>query len=113
MLVEQHTHHIGRVLEEELVDPDEVDIGIISSRRRRVGGDEESDRDDHIRITRQRSGDVGFVVGFGYGLDEARVVDAEAFHRTHQALKRELVERAVIDLADVGDQVRGEPGGCL
>ena len=56
--------------------------------------------------------DVLLVVGLGGGLDEARL-EAEALLRRVQALVGVLVERAVVDLADVGHEADGEAVGDL
>ena len=76
-------------------------------------GDEEAVGDQHVGVALQRRGDVGGVVGLGHRLDEAGVLDAEALVGGGHALEGELVERAVVDPADVGDEVDAEAVGSL
>ena len=57
-------------------------------------------------------GDVRLVVGLADRLDVARL-DAEALDGSLHAVVGELVERAVVDLADVGDEGDLEALGCL
>ena len=65
------------------------------------------DGDHHVGVVLEGRVDVLGVVGLGRGLDVVGL-EAEAVGRGLHALVGVLVERAVVDLADVGDQADGE-----
>ena len=70
-------------------------------------GEQEASGDHHVGVVLEGRVDVLGVVGLGRGLDVVGL-EAEAVGRGLHALVGVLVERAVVDLADVGDQADGE-----
>ena len=107
VLVEEHADVVVRELGLELVDADEVRLGVRLGGRQRVGGEQEARGDHHVGVVLEGRVDVLGVVGLGRGLDVVGL-EAEAVGRGLHALVGVLVERAVVDLADVGDQADGE-----
>ena len=70
-------------------------------------GEQEADGDDDVGVALEGGGDVLGVVGLGHRLDVVGL-EAEALLGRRHALVGVLVERAVVDLADVGDEADGE-----
>ena len=89
-----------------MIDAEEVDIGVGFGRG--VGGvsDQEADRDDDLEAFVDAGLDIGFVVGLGLGLDEL-VFQVVFISGGDRAFMRRLVEGAVIDAPEVGDQADG------
>ncbi len=112
VLVEVHAHVVGGVLGLELVDADEVGLGVrLGGCQRRVS-EEEADGDDDVGLALQGGADVLLVVGLRDRLDEAGL-EVEALLGGDHAVVGVLVEGAIVDLADVGDEADGEVLGNL
>src|SRR5207249_629538 len=93
---------------DELVDAEELDARVGLRRGERVGPDEEADRHDNVVLLIDEALDVLLVVRDVLG-DNVLGRAADGARTILNAFPRELVERLVLELADVGDHPNLQP----
>src|SRR5690606_37023389 len=103
IFAELHADQIRHGAAVELIDTDKVYIRVQRRRRRGNLGNEEADGYNRIVSFVDAAADVGFVVGLRGRLDN-QIVEIVLLRSGQHAFIGGLVERAVIDTTDIGDE---------
>ncbi len=91
------------VVVHDVVDRDELDVGVGDGRLARSRRQREADRDDERAVLVDEARDVRREVGLRVGLDRRRTRRPARPRQRLDALESELVERLVVEPAGVGD----------